>query len=637
MKKTLKICDASLTKGFSFLFSSMGRTADMAVMAGFMDELAFDCVEICSGESFKITHRFLNEDPWERIRLLGKLFKKTPISISLKGNSLDGTNICPESVVDSFVERLSASKISIVKLSDSLNDTKNFLYTSKRLKSEGLRFQGVIYYSKTTEGNIEQEKIFTPDYYIEKIKELELMGAESVWIEEPAGILSPYDCYELVSIIKENTSLPVSLSLSCSSGMGLMALLKGVEAGADSIETCIGPFSMRNSLPCPEPFVKAFENKTLDIKKLGDFSLFLENEIIPKYRFYLDEKNVFMKDANIFNYGLNKKLVSWISVQLRDLNSNTDMEEVLKAVSFVRKDSGNIPLVPPFDRIIAQQAVNNVVFGEYNIISDHIAKIVKGKYGKTPGKISEKLKAQVDQKFSDFSSDGMSVLDISEAGRNIKGFAVDIEDELIYALFPRTGKRFLKWKYHKEEAPEKTRPVSLEDAKSIFDEIERLKQGKTSDGKVSDAPEKSPATRNFNVFIDDDYFEVAVDPGGTPFVNFSTFSPPKSTYMVQKSEDKIIPGTKNFQEPFTGEKKKENDDLDFVFIKAPMPGSIVSLRKKTGEHVRKDEVVVILEAMKMENPLRSPVSGIVKEIRCSGGDQVPKDFVLCVIDSRKEI
>ncbi|MGE4518488.1 MAG: pyruvate carboxylase subunit B [Desulfobacteraceae bacterium] len=640
----IEICDSTLTDGFQLLFSAMGRTPDLVLMARLLDEAGYSSVEISGNASFDVPHRHLNEDPWERIRLLARALRKTSVSMVLRGRGLVGYYPCPDDVVNAFIERVAANKINIVKLYDPLNDTENLAEMSGKIKTEGMALQGGIHYSLTSSGGLLNETVYNFDYYIEKAKKFEGMGADSLCIKDSMGIMSPFDCFELVSRLKDKISVPVFIHTRCSGGMGQMTLLKACEAGAKGVDTCISVFGGRNSLPAAEPLVKALSSQFGQVKpdllKLDETADFVEEEIIPKYRLFLNEERVSLIDSKIPAGQIPRKITDFLNMRLKEVSSSKRLFEAIEKIPAIRKDLGQIPFVSPASYVIALQALNNTVHdeseGEYKVIAEQIAELVKGKFGKTPREISSELRNKIEELYPEKNDNfETKVLNLTEAAKNIKGLAADIEDELIYAIFPKTGKKFLKWKYHREEPPRDSKPLSLEEARERLEKVRKIREGRTLDEEIGEIPKKGPRTRVFNVFVGDEFFEVAVDPGSQPFISYSMS--PETEHVPEREKNPVISNEKPVKEieiKDVSRKKavSSKEDSDFVFVKAPMPGSIESLRKKEGEHVREGEVILVLEAMKMENPLTSPAEGVITEIRCKGGDQVPKDFILCVID-----
>ena len=649
LMKSIKLSDLSLRDGFQSLFGGRGRTPDMVLIAGLLEEIGYESVEVWGGASFDIMHRYLNEDPWERIRELGRHFKKTPMSMVIRGKNLVGYQPYSEDVIKAFIERAASNGIKKVRVFDNLNDLSSLKTISEKIKSANLTLEIAVSYSLSGKNSLKNEKIYTKKYYLEKVRHAEDLGAEIICLKDILGILTPYDCYDLVCEMKNTTSLPIAIHSHSSSGMAPMTHLKACEAGADIIDTCLSPFAYRNSHPAGEPLAAALAGTEmdtgLDLEKMAEASKFAEKEIIPKYRAYLNEEKVSVIDTDLLINKISGITISNILNQLKESKTNKESREVVDNFISVRRDLGNIPIVSHTSQILSTQTINNILFdekdGEYRLITDQVKKLVKGKYGKAPSEFGETLKRKVDENYFESSDDASDTIGLNQAGKNLKGLAADVEDELIYSLFPKTGKRFLKWKYGKEEPPKETRPVSFETAKKRFEEIQSLKQGKTGEEEICEIPEKGPGTRSFNVYVGDEFFEVSVDPGEEFFLG------PQASVSEEKIREYIETGKASVEkksvkkEPLVelvreekapGKKRPGKEDPDFFFLKAPMPGSIVSLRKKSGDRVKKGDIVLVLEAMKMENPLSSPIDGVIKEVRCSGGDQVPKDSVLCVID-----
>lgn len=645
--KPIKISDLSLRDGFQSLFGSRGRTQDMVLLAKMMDEIGYDSVEVWGGTIFDVMHRYLNEDPWERIRQLGRYFVKTPMSMLLRGKNLVGHQPYPKDISDAFIERAVSNGIKKIRVYDALNDFSNLSDIAQKTKSEKAELDIAVCYSLTSSHGLLREEIYNKEYYLEKAKKAEDLGADIFTIKDLSGVLSPYDAFELIGMLKKGSNLKIALNTHSQTGMAPMTQLKAAEAGADIIDTCINPFAYRTSQPAVEPLLTSLlgsgMDPLLDMEKITEAGIFAEEAIIPKYREYLNEEKVSLIDTNILTRGFSSNICTNIDSQLKESRVDKDREEIFNRLGTIRKDIGFPPLVSSNIQMISVQAVNNFLFdekeGEYRLISDNVRKLISGKYGDVPGEISDYLKEKSEEFHDEPGDFGVGLRD---AGKNLKGLAADIEDELIYALFPRTGKRFLKWKYGLEEAPEETKPVSFEAARKRMEEVQRIISGKSAEEDTGAIPDKGPGTRSFNVFVGDEFFEVSVDPGEDIYLGrpgavseekIMEYIETKRAVVEKKQPVKEIPQVK--KEPLVElvrEEKVKMEDSDFFFLKAPMPGSIASLRKKKGDQVKKDEIILVLEAMKMENPLTSPINGTIKEIRCSGGDQVPKDSVLCVIE-----
>ena len=653
-KNPLKIMDLSLRDGHQSLFATRGRTEDMIPVAELMDEVGFWAVETWGGATFDTMHRFLNEDPWQRIRTLKKYFKKTPFSMLLRAQNLVGYRNYADDVVRAFVDRSAANGIDIFRTFDALNDFRNFETVVPVIRECGKHFQGCICYSMT-ESRMGGD-VYNLDYYINKAKELEKIGADSVCIKDMAGLIAPYDAYAIIKALKAAVAVPVHLHSHFTSGMADMSLLKAIEAGVDIIDTCLSPYAYRTSHPAVEPFVMALlgtnRDTGFDIKLLGTISEILERDVLPKYRHLLDDKKMSIIDINVLLHQTPGGMFSNMVNQLREMDALDRLNEVYAELPKVRKDLGQVPLVTPTGQIVGVQAVNNVLFDDenekYRMITDQVKDLCYGLYGETPAPIKSEVMGKVLKGYSrgekPIACRPAEVLEpeLEKAQEDVKGLAVDMDDVLIYALYPVTGKRFLKWKYGKEEPPLKVKPKTLEDVRAEQDLIAKALAGRLVEKSEKKALSKGENLRTFNVFVDDEYFEVGVEePGGSPVVSYARQIPASAPGMVVPTALPVLPiAPPPISAPVSiSPPVKESvpavrgkSDTDGVPLTSPMPGMIVSYKKNIGDFVKKGEFVVILEAMKMENALPSPAAGTIKAINFSAGDSVAKGDVLCIIE-----
>ncbi len=297
----LKIEDLSLRDGHQSLFATRGRTEDMIPVAEMMDEVGFWAVEVWGGATFDTMHRFLNEDPWERLRTLKRYFKKTKFSMLLRGQNLVGYRNYADDVAKLFVKKTVENGLDIFRTFDALNDYRNFETVVPVIKECGAHFQGCICYT-LTEPRLGGE-VYNLDYYVKKAKDLEAMGADSICIKDMAGLMSPYDAYELVKALKASVKPLIHLHSHFTSGMSPMTHFKAVEAGVDIIDTCMGPYAYRTSHAALEPLVMSLlgtnRDTGFDIEKLAGINEVLEKEVMPKYKHLLDDTKVSMIDINV--------------------------------------------------------------------------------------------------------------------------------------------------------------------------------------------------------------------------------------------------------------------------------------------------------------------------------------------------
>ena len=644
----IKIMDVSLRDGHQSLFATRGRTEDMIPVAEMMDEIGFWAVETWGGATFDTMHRFLNEDPWERIRTLKRYFKKTKFSMLLRAQNLVGYRNYADDLAKAFVERTAENGMDIFRTFDALNDYRNFETVVKAIKAAGKHFQGCICYS-LTEPRMGGD-VYDLNYFINKAKALEDMGADSICIKDMAGLLAPYDVYDLIKAIKETVSTPIHLHSHFTSGMASMVHLKAIEAGVDILDTCMSPYAFRTSHPAIEPLVMSLlgtnRDTGFDIKKLTEINEVLEKEIMPKYSHLLNNTKMSIIDTDVLLHQTPGGMLSNLVNQLRGMDALHKLNDVFEELPKVRKELGQIPLVTPTSQIVGIQTVNNVLFDDenerYKMVTDQVKDLCYGLYGKTAIPIDKKVQKKALKGYSrgekPITCRPAEILEpeLKKAQEVIKDIAADIDDEILFAIFPVTGKKFLQWKYGKESVPDNLKPKTLAEAIHEQKLIQKVFAGELTDHKETQTPEKGENARTFNVFVDGDHFKVDVDePGGSPTINFANTAintiPFNPVHHVQSSipvaTSSPVPSVSTSVKPKTQTSKK----VKGTPVTAPMPGMIVSYPKKDGDLITKGDTVVILEAMKMENALPAPASGILKSINYSSGDSVAKKDILCVI------
>ncbi|MFC1811863.1 pyruvate carboxylase subunit B [Thermodesulfobacteriota bacterium] len=655
----LKVQDLSLRDGHQSLFATRGRTEDMIPVAEMMDEVGFWAVETWGGATFDTMHRFLNEDPWERIRTLKRYMTKTPFSMLLRAQNLVGYRNYADDVARAFVDRAAANGMDIFRTFDALNDYRNFETVVEVIKKTGKHFQGCICYSMT-EPRMGGD-VYDLDYYVDRAKTLEVMGADTICIKDMAGLIAPYDAYAVVKAIKGAVSVPVHLHSHFTSGMSPMSHLKAIEAGVDIVDTCMSPYAYRTSHPAVEPLVMALlgtgRDTGFDIQHMAKINEVLEKRVMPKYRHLLDDSKMSVIDINVLLHQTPGGMLSNLVNQLREMDALDKIDEVYKELPRVRKELGQIPLVTPTSQIVGIQTVNNVLFDDenerYKMITAQVKDLCYGLYGKTAIPIDPEVQKKALKGYArgeePITCRPAEVLEpeLDKAELDVKGLAVDMDDILIYALYPLTGKRFLKWKHGKEDPPADVKPRTMEQVKAEEELVKLAKLGQLIEKVEKEAPEKTEALRTFNVFVDDEYFEVGVEePGGSPMISYVQQMPaqptaappapaaPKPAAPAAAPKPSAPPKAEPPAPPkpaAPAPPAKAAADVDGTPMKAPMPGMIIRYEKKVGDTVSTGDIVVILEAMKMENALQSPADGAIQAINFSEGDSVAKDDVLCVI------
>jgi len=647
----LKVMDLTLRDGHQSLFATRGRTEDMIPVAEMMDEVGFWALETWGGATFDTMHRFLNEDPWERIRTLKRYVKKTPFSMLLRAQNLVGYRNYADDLTREFVERSVENGMDIFRTFDALNDYRNFETVVTVIKESGKHFQGCICYTMT-EPRLGGE-VYNIDFFVNKAKDLEAMEADSICIKDMAGLLAPYDAYAVVKGIKAAVSVPVHLHSHFTSGMAPMSHLKAVEAGVDIIDTCMSPYAYRTSHPAVEPIVMTLlgtnRDTGFDIKQLAKINEILEKDILPKYMHLLDDTKASIIDINVLLHQTPGGMISNLVNQLREMDALDKIEDVFAELPRVRKDLGQIPLVTPTSQIVGIQTVNNVLFDDeserYKMITGQVKDLCYGLYGKTAVPINPELQQKALKGYArgeePITCRPAEVLEpeLEKAKEDVKGLAVDMDDVITYALYPVTGKRFLKWKYGQEAPPLEAKPRTMEDVRAAQALIAKAKEGRLVEKVEKEAPPKGEHVRTFNVFVDDEYFEVDVEePGGPPMVSYvppaTPAAPPVQPLAPATPAAPPTPAPAPPAAPAPAAPPAPAPavaDVEGTPLKAPMPGMIIRYEKQVGDSVSKGDTVVILEAMKMENALKSPADGTIQAINFKSGDNVTKDDVLCVI------
>ena len=646
----LLIEDISLRDGHQSLFATRGRTEDMIPVAEKMDEIGFWAAEVWGGATFDTMHRFLGEDPWERLRTLKRYFKKTKFSMLLRGQNLVGYRNYADDVAKLFIKKTVDNGMDIFRTFDALNDYRNFETVVPVIKECGAHFQGCMCYT-LTEPRLGGE-VYNLDYYIQKAKDLEDMGADSICVKDMAGLMAPYDAYKLVKALKANVKPLIHLHSHFTSGMSPMTHFKAIEAGVDIIDTCLTPYAYRTSHAALEPFVMSLlgtnRDTGFDIHALADINKILEKDVMPKYKHLLDDSKVSVIDINVLLHQTPGGMLSNLVNQLKEMDALDKINEVYKQLPKVRKELGQVPLVTPTSQIVGIQTVNNVLFDtddeRYKMITAQVKDLCYGLYGKTSVPIDKDVSAKALKGYErgedPITCRPAQVLEpeLEKAKKEIGSLAVDDEDLVLYTLFPVTGKKYLMQKYGKEQVPESIKPISLEDVKKQDEMLAKAKKGELVEKATSGANiTKGENTRTFNVFVEGECFEVGVDEqGGAPVITYAApqaaaATAPAATATASAVAAKSVKSEPK-SEPALESKAKSAASISGTPLTAPMPGMIIKYTKDVGESINKGETLVVIEAMKMENALPAPVSGVVKTVKYKSGDSVAKGDVLVVID-----
>jgi len=636
-KNPVKICDTTFRDGHQCTLATRMRTEDMEWMAPEMNQCGFYSMEVWGGATFDVPHRFLGENPWDRPRKLKKLMPDTPLQMLLRGQNLVAYRNHPDDLVDVFVEQAAEVGIDIFRVFDAVNDERNHERAAEAIKKVGKHYQGAICYSLTQPRM--GGPVYNLEYYVKKALVLQGMGADSICIKDQAGLISPYDAYELVKALKQNLKVPVELHTHYTSGQGSMSLLKAIEAGVDIIDTALSPFALRSSQPAIEPLVVALygtdRDTGLDIEQLFKCAQMLE-QIAPKYRDFLDTSAMSVIDTGVLLHQIPGGMTTNLVAQLKQANALDRLDEVRAETAKTRAELGYPPLVTPTSQIVGVQAVQNVLVERYKMIPKETRDYCWGLYGKSPAIINKKIQKMVLKGYErgeepiECRAADMLEPELEKAREESKEFAKNIQDVLTCALYPTTGSRFLKYKYGIDKTiPDDWKPPrapkTLEEVKKEDELIAKAKAGKLSEKPEKAVPERGPGVRTFNVFVEGEYYEVDVEAvGGSPAITV----PPRASAFAPST----APSTTIKAPPKAEEKKAPPAAVaEGTKVLAPMPGMIIRYLVSVDDKVKAGDTLLILEAMKMQNNISAPVDGVVKAINFGAGDSVNRGDILAVI------
>ncbi len=481
----LKITDVTLRDGHQSLLATRMRTEDMEPIAEEMNKAGFYSMEVWGGATFDVATRFLNEDPWERLRILKKLVPDTPLLMLLRGQNLVGYRNYADDLVTAFVHHSARVGIDIFRVFDALNDERNFETCVKAIKESGKHAQLAICYS-LTEPKM-GGPVYNLDYYVNKALAFQDMGADSLCIKDMAGLIAPDDAYRLIKALKGVLKIPIQLHTHYTSGMASMSCLKAIEAGVDIIDTALAPFALRSSHPAIEPIVAALKGTPrdtgLDMAHLFKLGQYIES-IAPKYRDFLNTTRMAPIDIGVLMHQIPGGMISNLTSQMREAGVLDRLDEVYEEIPRVRKELGYPPLVTPTSQIVGVQAIQNVLVGRYKLVSRQVQDYCYGLYGKPPAPIDPEIQEIVLKHYkgghTPITCRPADIIEpeLDKAKETVKDISQDIGDVLINAIYPITGLRFLKWKYGLETPPPELKPKTMEDIRREDELIAKAKAGK---------------------------------------------------------------------------------------------------------------------------------------------------------------
>ncbi|MGI6703310.1 MAG: oxaloacetate decarboxylase subunit alpha [Clostridia bacterium] len=439
----VKITETIFRDAHQSLIATRMTTDEMLPIAEKLDQVGFNSVEMWGGATFDSCLRFLNEDPWERLRKIKDKMKNTPLQMLLRGQNILGYKHYSDDVVEEFVKKSVYNGIDIIRIFDALNDVRNIEKAMDTAKKEGAHVQAAICYTISP--------VHTIEVFVKLAKEMESMGADTICIKDMAGMLEPYYTYDLVKALKETIKVPIQLHSHCTSGLAPMAYIKAVEAGVDIVDTSLSPFGSGTAQPPTEPLVATLQGTPYDT----GLDLMLLNEIAEYYKPIRDKyiangllnPKVLSVDINTLLYQVPGGMLSNLVSQLDMQNALDKFDEVLKEVPKVREDLGYPPLVTPTSQIVGTQAVMNVLSGErYKLIPNEVKNYVKGLYGRPTVPIADDIVKKIigDEKVIDHRPADDIPPQLDKLKEEIKKYMEQDEDVLSYALFPPVALKFFQ-------------------------------------------------------------------------------------------------------------------------------------------------------------------------------------------------
>ena len=445
----VKITETVLRDSHQSLVATRMTTDEMLPILEKMDGIGYHSLEAWGGATFDSCMRFLNEDPWERLRKIRAVVKNTKLQMLFRGQNILGYRHYADDVVEYFVQKSIANGIDILRIFDALNDPRNLKTAISATKKEGGHVQAAVSYTTGP--------VYTTEYYTKYARQLEEMGADSICIKDMAGLLKPYDAYELVKAMKETVKVPIQLHTHYTAGVASMTLLKAIEAGVDIVDTAISPMAMGTSQPPTEPLVASLAGTKydtgLDLAKLDEISKYF----MPLREKYMEsgllDPKVLKVDVNALLYQVPGGMLSNLVSQLKQAGKSDKFTEVLEEVPRVRADAGYPPLVTPSSQIVGTQAVFNVIMGErYKTVTKEFKGLVRGEYGKSPMPIKPDFQKKIigDAEPITYRPADDLAPELEKLREEVKPWAVQDEDVLSYALFEQVATKFFEWRKNQQ-------------------------------------------------------------------------------------------------------------------------------------------------------------------------------------------
>ena len=582
------------------------RTPDIIEAAPLLDRVGFSSLEAWGGATFDACLRFLNEDPWERLRLVKAAAPNTPIQMLLRGQNLVGYRNYADDVVDYFVELAAKNGVDIFRVFDALNDTRNMQRSIEAVKKAGKHAQGTISYTTSPVHSVEQ--------FVDMARKMVDMGCDSIAVKDMAGLLIPSVTAELIAGLVKAVDVPVHLHCHATAGTAEMCQLKAIENGCLHIDTAISSFAGGASHPPTESMVAALAGTAydtgLDLKKLQAIGFYFR-EVRKKYHQF--ESDMTGLDTRVQVYQVPGGMISNLYNQLREQGALNRIEEVLLEIPRVREDLGYPPLVTPTSQIVGAQAVLNVLTGErYKTISNEVKLYLQGRYGRAPGPINTIVRQQAigNEDAIEIRPADLLKNEMDELRDTIGELAHDDEDVLTYAMFPELGRDFLEHRASGTLVPEPVEPITTSAAHAAKPtEFNVTLHGETYHIQITGTGHHTQRDRPFYMTVDGVPEEILIE----------TLAEIDDSVEATADTAAAVSGSRRPRATHPGD------------VSTSMPGTVIEVLVGVGSKVKAGDPVLVTEAMKMETEIQAPIAGTVQAIHVSKGDSVNPDETLVVI------
>jgi len=595
MTKLIKVTDTTLRDAHQSLFATRFNNSTISKLAPMLDKVGYDVLEVWGGATFDSCIRYLNEDPWDRLKMIKRLAPNTNLSMLIRGANLVGYHHYSKEIINEFISVSADFGIDVFRLFDALNDPENLDTASEAIKNVNKHLQLTMCYTTGESGKLEtkSKEIYTLNYYVNLAKTFVKMGADSLCIKDMAGLLSPYDAYMLITELKNNISIPIQLHNHYTSGLASMTQLKAIEAGIDGVDTCISTVAQKTSQPAIEPLLKTFVSNNSTFKtnvhfdQITQIEQILEEEV-KNYTSHSINTKFSNIDSGVLTHQIPGGMISNLTSQLDQNNNLNKLPQVLNEIPKVRKDLGMPPLVTPISQMVGAQAVSNVMTKRYENISEQVISYLSGHYGKPPGEIN-KVKFKKVKKINN----NTEIKSLKKYSDEIKDISQYLPDILTFALFDETGKKFLLNKTNIYIKPE------INKSESITNKI----SPKNLDNQLTIQFENKEYTISINVENE----ELIAD-----IIKQSEISSEQN-----KNNQETKPEIKNNLQ------SKQKSIVDkFKFINSPMSGTVIKYLVKTNDKIKSNQDVAIIESMKMETTIKSDVDGTILELLIAPGGAI---------------